>query len=123
MRGNPGGACQEFHAAATDLSPSPTNNNSKPNQTGTSCVERVYQATRRYSSMKIFKLLSATLCGVLLAGCMNLPQTKALLTPVGVIGVHSFAPPPPPASGVDFADPRRRMATEIANQQPQQPTG
>jgi hypothetical protein len=37
--------------------------------------------------------ISLTLCAATLAtGCVNLPETKALITPVGVIGVHSFAP-------------------------------
>ena len=26
------------------------------------------------------------------AGCVSTPQTKALITPFGAIGVHSFAP-------------------------------
>jgi hypothetical protein len=42
--------------------------------------------------MKAYSLLLSALC-ICLAGCINLPQTKALITPAGVIGVHSFAPP------------------------------
>jgi len=68
--------------------------------------------------MKILKLISASALGVVMAGCINLPQTKALITPVGVIGVHSFAPPRPPPAGVDFMEPRR-VAHEIAAEGPQ----
>jgi hypothetical protein len=31
-----------------------------------------------------------------LTGCINTPNTKALITPLGGIGVHSFAPPETP---------------------------
>lgn len=51
--------------------------------------------------MKAYSLLLSALC-ICLAGCINLPQTKALVTPVGVIGVHSFAPPPPTKRSTDF---------------------
>ena len=27
-----------------------------------------------------------------LAGCVNTPATKALITPIGGVGIHSFAP-------------------------------
>lgn len=29
---------------------------------------------------------------VMLAGCINTPNTKALITPIGGVGFHSFAP-------------------------------
>ena len=43
----------------------------------------------------------SALCATL-AGCINLPQTKALITPVGVVGVHSFAPQPQAPRSTDF---------------------
>jgi hypothetical protein len=48
---------------------------------------------------------------VALTGCINLPQTKALITPVGVVGVHSFGPPRQlprniDPKSVDFEQPR-----------------
>jgi len=39
------------------------------------------------------RMLMLGVCSALLAGCISTPQTKALITPIGVIGVHSFAPP------------------------------
>lgn len=29
----------------------------------------------------------------LLTGCISYPNTKALVTPIGAVGIHSFAPP------------------------------
>jgi hypothetical protein len=71
--------------------------------------------------MKIFKVISAVTLSVVLAGCINLPQTKALITPVGAVGIHSFAPPAPTPRGVDFPDARR--VAQRADQQPEQPQG
>lgn len=39
------------------------------------------------------RMLLLSAFGVLLAGCITTPQTKTLITPVGVVGIHSFAPP------------------------------
>ncbi len=33
------------------------------------------------------------LAAILLSGCINQPSTKVLLTPIGAVGIHSFAPP------------------------------
>jgi hypothetical protein len=55
------------------------------------------------------RMLLLSACGVLLAGCINLPQTKALVTPVGVVGIHSFAPPRETPRSVDFD---RRVAEQ-----------
>ncbi len=47
------------------------------------------------------------LIGILLVigtGCISTPQTKALITPVGAIGYHTFRPPqarPPTPSEID----------------------
>lgn len=60
--------------------------------------------------MKIATLTAAVLT-LSLAGCVNLPQTKALITPLGAIGVHSFAPPRKPPSGVEITDPNRVAQT------------
>ena len=73
--------------------------------------------------MKKLKVISALSLGVMLAGCISTPQTKALITPVGVFGVHSFAPPvqqPPPH--IDFIQ-QRRMAEQRAAEERQQPPG
>ena len=32
----------------------------------------------------------------LLCGCISTPNTKALITPVGAVGYHTFAPPDSP---------------------------
>ena len=47
------------------------------------------------------------LATILTAGCVSTPNTKALVTPIGAVGIHSFAPqkdpdrmPPPDADGV-----------------------
>jgi hypothetical protein len=57
----------------------------------------------------------SALCATL-AGCINLPQTKALITPVGAIGIHSFAPRPEVPRSTDFeqrvAQQRLRSATD-----------
>lgn len=39
-----------------------------------------------------------------IVGCISTPQTKALITPVGAIGYHTFEPPgarPPTPSEID----------------------
>jgi hypothetical protein len=38
------------------------------------------------------RMLALMTMVVACAGCVSTPQTKALFTPVGAIGVHSFAP-------------------------------
>jgi len=64
--------------------------------------------------MKAYSLLLSALC-ICSAGCINLPQTKALVTPLGVIGVHSFAPPPEAKRSTDFEQrvAQQRKATTI----------
>ena len=57
--------------------------------------------------MNSLKVISAMALSVVLAGCISTPQTKALITPVGAIGIHSFAPPPVQPRNVDFIDQRR----------------
>ncbi len=61
-------------------------------------------------------LLATAVMGML-AGCMNTPQTKALITPVGAIVIHSFAPPhkAPDNSNADFFE-RGRVARSEARQ-------
>lgn len=61
--------------------------------------------------------LIATAVLGMLAGCMNTPQTKALITPVGAIGIHSFAPPhkSPDNINADFVE-RGRVARSEAPQ-------
>ena len=49
--------------------------------------------------------------GLLCAGCVSTPQTKALFTPVGAIGVHSFAPPQKPMNASE-ADRLARLIQE-----------
>ena len=53
------------------------------------------------------QVISAMALSIALAGCISTPQTKALITPVGVIGVHSFAPPAPQPRTIDFMEQRR----------------
>jgi len=72
--------------------------------------------------MKTLKVISAGALGLVLTGCLNLPQTKALITPVGVVGIHSFAPPRDPLRGVDFIE-QRRLARETTDAQRQKPPG
>ena len=42
--------------------------------------------------MYMKRIIAATIIALMSAGCVSTPQTKALFTPVGAIGVHSFAP-------------------------------
>jgi hypothetical protein len=49
----------------------------------------------------------------LMSGCVNLPDTKALITPVGVAGIHSFAPRQP-AGPTDFRPADAASATNSA---------
>lgn len=58
-------------------------------------------------------VMAATMLGAsLLSGCLSTPQTKALITPVGVIGVHSFAPPRQAPRSTDF---EQRVAKHAAS--------
>jgi PBP1b-binding outer membrane lipoprotein LpoB len=41
------------------------------------------------------RLISAAFVAMLMAGCVNTPNSKALITPVGAVGIHSFAPSQP----------------------------
>lgn len=53
------------------------------------------------SSIRI--ALTTTLL-LMAAGCISTPQTKALITPVGALGYHTFRPPqaqPPTPSEID----------------------
>jgi hypothetical protein len=45
------------------------------------------------------------------SGCINLPQTKALVTPVGAIGFHNFGPPKTQPRDIDLAPPDQRVAS------------
>ena len=45
--------------------------------------------------MKLRMLVMVSLIAVL-SGCVSFGQTDMLVTPVGVAGIHSFAPPPSP---------------------------
>ena len=38
------------------------------------------------------RMLALMVTVIACAGCVSTPQSKALFTPVGAIGVHSFAP-------------------------------
>ena len=38
------------------------------------------------------RMLALMTIMVACAGCVSTPQTKALFTPIGAVGVHSFAP-------------------------------
>jgi len=56
----------------------------------------------------MFRALTLVSAMVVLSGCVNTPNTKALITPVVALGVHSFEPerspdrmpPPSTADGV-----------------------
>jgi hypothetical protein len=55
----------------------------------------------------MFRLICTSALIVGLSGCINTPSTKALITPVGAVGIHSFEPqhsvdgmPPPDADRV-----------------------
>lgn len=38
------------------------------------------------------RMLALMTIMVACAGCVSTPQTKALITPIGAVGIHSFAP-------------------------------
>jgi hypothetical protein len=40
----------------------------------------------------MFRLICASALIVGLSGCINTSNTKALITPVGAVGIHSFEP-------------------------------
>jgi hypothetical protein len=44
----------------------------------------------------MFRTLIIVMFTATMAGCINTPNTKALITPIGAVGVHSFAPPSDP---------------------------
>jgi hypothetical protein len=55
----------------------------------------------------MFRALVIAIVAALAAGCVSTPNTKALITPIGGIGYHTFAPqrdpnrmPPPDANSV-----------------------
>ena len=56
------------------------------------CVVRMSSHVEMSMKRMYMMMTIALLC----AGCVSTPQTKALFTPVGAIGVHSFAPPQKP---------------------------
>jgi starvation-inducible outer membrane lipoprotein len=53
------------------------------------------------------------------AGCVSTPQTSALFTPIGAIGVHSFAPAQKPMNASE-ADRLARLMQERDDTQPEQ---
>ena len=55
------------------------------------------------------RMLLLSSFGVLLAGCINTPQTRALITPIGAVGIHSFAPPREQPRSPEF---ERRIAEQ-----------
>jgi hypothetical protein len=56
------------------------------------------------------------------AGCVSTPQTKALITPVGAIGVHSFAPTEPVRPNASEADRLARLMQERSDDESRQAT-
>jgi hypothetical protein len=63
----------------------------------------------------MFRTFMTIVLAVAMAGCISTPNTKALVTPIGGMGIHFFAPqkdpnrlPPPDA---------QRVAQIAANQQ------
>jgi hypothetical protein len=44
----------------------------------------------------MFRTLIIVMFTATTAGCISTPNTKALITPIGAVGVHSFAPPSDP---------------------------
>jgi hypothetical protein len=67
--------------------------------------------------MKRISVLLFCLCGAaFLSGCINLPQTKALVTPVGAVGVHNFAPPNKQPRDINLDRPDQRL---VDAQQPE----
>ncbi|MFL6549454.1 MAG: hypothetical protein ACJ8OJ_12215 [Povalibacter sp.] len=53
-----------------------------------------------------------TLMAIAASGCVSTPQTKALFTPIGAIGVHSFAPVEQPRVTPSEADRVARVFEE-----------
>ena len=53
---------------------------------------------------------------ILLTGCVNLPDTKALITPIGAVGVHSFAPRHTTPRSIDVATPDAQKIAANAKQ-------
>lgn len=64
-----------------------------------------------------WQTLSVVAAALVCSACVSTPQTKALITPVGAVGVHSFNTPqtaPPDASAID------RMTAEIRKNETRQ---
>jgi len=66
--------------------------------------------------MSMLSALGVSAMCAALAGCIDLPQTKALITPVGVVGVHSFAPRATDSNQLAPPDFRQRLAQQAAAQ-------
>lgn len=69
----------------------------------------------------MFRALVIAMIATLTAGCISTPNTKALVTPLGGIGYHTFAPhkdpdrmPPPDADSVARIAANQQRSTEAA---------
>jgi hypothetical protein len=63
--------------------------------------------------MRVIRFIGVWLAGALLLGCVNTPQTKMLVTPIGAVGIHSFAPPERPPTVDDIERSRQRVTASI----------
>jgi hypothetical protein len=69
----------------------------------------------------MFRTLMSITVAMMLAGCINTPNTKVVITPVGGIGFHTFAPhkdpdrlPPPDADSIPRIAANQRACAQDA---------
>jgi hypothetical protein len=61
----------------------------------------------------MFRLICTSAVLIALSGCINTPNTKALITPLGGVGVHSFEPQQSPDRMPPNADRVARIAANV----------
>lgn len=64
-------------------------------------------------AMKVRLLIVCCLMAPL-AGCVSLGATDLLVTPVGIVGVHSFAPSTSPTQDTDTVRPQPSLTADAA---------
>ena len=62
------------------------------------------------------KVLAVTVATASLQGCISMPGTKMLVTPIGVAGIHSFKPQQTPDANYAQAKTMDRMTVQNAGE-------
>ena len=72
--------------------------------------------------MRMTHTLILALSALSLAGCISYPNTKALVTPVGAVGFHTFAPPRQSPDEMSAAAQTQRLAEAMKSRDEEEPT-